>query len=107
SFAGSTLTGGSLAGGSLTGGSLGGGLLDAGAAADVIILDYQPPTPIDAENCAGHFLFGMRASMVESVIVGGKWVMKNRIIAGIDTAQVHERSRKAAEQLWERIRYMP
>jgi putative selenium metabolism protein SsnA len=79
------------------------GAIEQGAAADLIVLDYQPPTPLAAENCAGHVLFGMRSSMVESVMAGGRFIMKDRVIAGIDTAVVAERSRAEANQMWERM----
>ena len=35
------------------------GVLEAGAAADVIVMDYKPFTPLSEENIDGHMLFGM------------------------------------------------
>jgi cytosine/adenosine deaminase-related metal-dependent hydrolase len=31
----------------------------AGAAADVIVVDYDPPTPLTASNINSHLLFGV------------------------------------------------
>ena len=35
------------------------GVLKEGAAGDVIVVDYNPPTQLDASNINGHILFGM------------------------------------------------
>ena len=43
------------------------GKLDAGAPADLIVLDYRPPTDLQADNLAGHLLFGIDRSHVRSV----------------------------------------
>jgi len=77
--------------------------LDKGAAADLAVIDYRPPTPLTAGNLAGHFLFGMRSSMVESVMVGGTWVMKDREFPNVDRQKIYEKSRKAARKLWEKM----
>jgi putative selenium metabolism protein SsnA len=79
------------------------GTLSKGSVADLIVLDYQSPTPMTIKNAAGHFLFGMNSSMVESVMIDGKWVVKNRIVVGIDLQSVYEKSTKAAEKLWRRM----
>lgn len=79
------------------------GTLDRGSAADLAVLDYTPPTPFVKGNLFGHIVFGMRSSMVESVMVEGRWVMKHRQIQGIDEEAVLRRSQKAADRLWKRI----
>ena len=80
------------------------GTLEKGSAADLVILDYQPPTPMTIENLAGHFLFGMNSSMVESVMIDGKWVVKNRVLIGFDVESVYEKSKKVAKKLWEKMK---
>ena len=80
------------------------GTLEKGSAADLVILDYQPPTPMTIENLAGHFLFGMNSSMVESVMIDGKWVVKNRVLIGFDVESVYEKSKKVAKNLWEKMK---
>ena len=39
------------------------GVLKKGAAADVIIADYDPLTPMNESNVNGHILFGMTGEM--------------------------------------------
>jgi putative selenium metabolism protein SsnA len=80
------------------------GRLDAGAPADVVVLDYRPPTPLTADNLAGHLLFGVDRSHVRSTIVAGRFVLRDRAIVTIDEAAVLARARTSAARLWERIR---
>ncbi len=76
------------------------GTFDKGAIADLVVMDYTEPTPMEKDNLLGHYLFGMQSSMVESVMVGGKWVMKNRKIPGIDENRVFAKSQQLARKLW-------
>ncbi|HSD66488.1 MAG TPA: amidohydrolase family protein [Vicinamibacteria bacterium] len=95
-----------LAGGHRLAGALFGlplGRLDAGAPADLVVLDYRPPTPLVAENLAGHVLFGLDRSHVRSTMVAGRFVLRDRRIVTVDEGAVLARARKAAERLWERM----
>lgn len=76
------------------------GTFDQGAIADLVVMNYDEPTPMEKDNLLGHYLFGMQSSMVESVMVGGKWVMKNRKIPGIDEDAIFAKSRQLARKLW-------
>lgn len=77
--------------------------LAAGAPADLIVLDYQSPTPITSENLAWHFAFGINSLAVESVMVNGRFVIRDGVHALDD---VDEQSRKASEKLWARMRQL-
>lgn len=79
------------------------GILEKGAAADLIILDYQPMTPMDECNYNGHILFGMNGSMVTTTIANGKVLMKNRELIGIDEERILSDCREEAEKLWNSI----
>jgi putative selenium metabolism protein SsnA len=76
------------------------GTLEKGTTADLVVMNYNEPTPMKKDNLLGHYLFGMQSSMVESVMVGGKWVMKNRKIRGIDETKIFAKSRQLARRLW-------
>lgn len=80
------------------------GSLDPGAPADLVVLDYRPPTPLDATNLAGHLLFGLDRSHVRSTMVAGRFVLRDRRITNVDEAAVLGRARAAAAALWERMR---
>jgi putative selenium metabolism protein SsnA len=79
------------------------GKLDAGGPADLAVLAYDPPTPLETGNLAGHLLFGIDRSHVRSVLVAGRWVVRDRRLPGLDTAAAFARSQAAARQLWQRI----
>jgi cytosine/adenosine deaminase-related metal-dependent hydrolase len=74
-----------------------------GAAADLLILDYDPPTPITAENLAWHFMLGLSSAHVESVMVDGEFIIRDRQTM-IDQHEVACRARKAGEKLWAKLR---
>ena len=77
--------------------------LDAGGPADLVVLDYHPPTPLTTANLAGHLLFGMDRSHVRSVMVAGRWVVRDRALVGVDGAVVAAEARAAAAALWKRM----
>ena len=54
------------------------GKLEPGAAADVVVTDYVPSTPLTSENAAGHLLFGLHAGHVKHVFVSGRPVVHLR-----------------------------
>lgn len=79
------------------------GTLNAGSGADLIVLDYTPPTPLSESNLPGHFLFGMNSRMVVHTMVNGEWRMWNRELVGIDEEKVMREATKAAKKLWLRM----
>ncbi|HER25166.1 MAG TPA: putative aminohydrolase SsnA [Candidatus Atribacteria bacterium] len=79
------------------------GVLQAGVPADVIVVDYYPPTPINSENAYFHILFGISGDMVDTTIVGGKILMEDREICGIDYQRITKRVREQAEKFWKRF----
>lgn len=79
------------------------GMLVAGGYADLIITDYDPPTPLDESNYYGHVLFGIHGGRVVTTIIHGNVVMKDREIVGVDLDEVHERGRELAQKLWARF----
>ena len=79
------------------------GKLDAGAPADLVVLEYSAPTPLHADNLAGHLLFGVDRSHVAHVMVAGRWVVRERRIVNLDARAVWERARSAAADLWRRM----
>jgi putative selenium metabolism protein SsnA len=78
------------------------GALNSGSVADIVIFDYRPPTPLTKENLPWHFLFGMKASMVESVMIEGRLVVKNRSVVGLDIEEIVKKSSVVAKRIWER-----
>jgi putative selenium metabolism protein SsnA len=79
------------------------GTLEPGAVADIIVLDYTPRTPLVARNVGGHVLFGLTGWMVETVVINGRFVMKEREFTSVDADQVLATARELAENLWSRM----
>ena len=79
------------------------GQLEPGAYADIILVDYQAPTPLTSNNWFGHLLFGFNGGLVDTAIIGGKVIMQGRQLINIDETMVAEKARKLATSLWERF----
>jgi putative selenium metabolism protein SsnA len=79
------------------------GQLIAGAAADIILVDYQPTTPLSAGNLPWHILFGFESSMVTTTICAGRILMQDRQLLTLDEAAITARSRELADQVWSRF----
>jgi putative selenium metabolism protein SsnA len=79
------------------------GVLETGAYADLIVADYDPPTPLLPENVNSHMLFGLTGRAVDTTIINGQVVMKDRKLTTLDEREVCAKSRELAEKLWKRI----
>jgi len=78
------------------------GRLAAGCKADLTICDYDCPTPLEAQNVAGHLAFGMGSRAVHSVMVDGRLVYEDRSFP-FDVAPIYAAARRAASALWKRM----
>ncbi|HEU4356283.1 MAG TPA: amidohydrolase family protein [Actinomycetota bacterium] len=83
------------------------GTLRPRAPADLVVLEYDPPTPVDGDNLAGHWAFGLDARHVRDVVVNGEVVVHDRRLTRAAEAELRGRSREAAEGLWRRIDATP
>jgi cytosine/adenosine deaminase-related metal-dependent hydrolase len=98
------------AGAAFAGGALGEPLLgqiEPGAPADLVVLDYDAPTPLTAGNLASHWLFGISAANVRDVVVDGVVRVRERRIAGEEDDEPLALAAAAAQDLWERMDAVP
>lgn len=80
------------------------GELKEGCAADLAVIDYLPPTPMDASNFAGHLIFGVSQSQVDTTICAGKVLMEGKKLKlDIDEEEVSRKSAELAKKLWGRF----
>jgi putative selenium metabolism protein SsnA len=79
------------------------GQIVTGYLADLILIDYYSPTEINSENIWGHILFGIADAQVDTTIINGKIVMKNKKLIGIDEEEVAAKSREFAKKVWKKI----
>ena len=70
---------------------------------NLVVLDYDTPTPFHPDNFLGHFLFGLESKQVEHVISGGKIIVKDRRMTTVDEEKILSESRIQAERLWKRM----
>jgi putative selenium metabolism protein SsnA len=78
------------------------GRLQPGAAADLMFVDYAPPTPLNADNLPWHILFGFRDSLVTTTIVNGKVLMKDRQLLTLDEKEIAAKALELSSQVWQR-----
>ena len=76
------------------------GVLKAGAAADIIVMDYKPFTPFSDANIDGHMIFGMTGRQCQTTIGNGKVLMLDRELQGIDEEAVNAHILEEAKKLW-------
>ncbi len=79
------------------------GELNVGSAADIVLLDYLPPTPLSDDNFPWHLIFGMDGHHVNSTMVAGRWLMRNHQLLTVDEARIHARARELSPALWNRM----
>jgi putative selenium metabolism protein SsnA len=76
------------------------GSIVPGAEADLIFVDYQPFTPVTADNLPWHIIFGFQDSMVTGTMVAGKLLMKDRQVLSLDEEKIIYQARKLAPDVW-------
>jgi len=78
------------------------GTVKAGAPADLVLWDYDPPTPLVGDNIAGHFAFGMSSRSARTVMVAGSVrILDHRPL--YDDASIEAEARIQASRLWKRM----
>ncbi len=79
------------------------GQLSVGALADIILVDYVPTTPLTAGNFPWHIIFGVDGTGVDTTIVGGQVLMRNKQLLSLDEAEICAKSQELAGKLWKRL----
>lgn len=71
---------------------------------NLVVLDYDTPTPFNRGNFYGHFVFGLDARHVQHVISQGKLVVENRQLLLVDEEKILASAKVQAERLWAKMR---
>lgn len=79
------------------------GRIEPGYAADLILIPYDPPTPMTVTNAMGHMIFGLfRSFLPDTVFIGGKPVLtRGQVPSNVQAS--YRRARDLASALWERV----
>ena len=70
---------------------------------NLMILDYDTPTPINEGNFLGHFFYGMSSGHVRHLISQGKLILKDREHALLNEEEVLAKSKEQAKRLWKKL----
>jgi len=79
------------------------GALAPGQLADIMIPDYLPFTPLNADTFYGHLLFGLSFAPVRTTIARGRVIMNEGQIPHLDEEAIRARCAQRAAGLWSRI----
>jgi len=81
------------------------GVLKAGAAADVVIMDYPAFTPFSEENADGHLLFGMTGKNCRTTVINGRVLYRDREFTEIDEERLNAWTLEQSKKLWEELNH--
>jgi putative selenium metabolism protein SsnA len=79
------------------------GAIYQGGPADLAILDYRPPTPLDENNFLGHLIFGLVDATVDTTVCRGNILMRDKQVLALDEERIAARSRELAPRMWNRL----
>jgi putative selenium metabolism protein SsnA len=79
------------------------GEITPGAYADLVFLDYFPYTPLTAGNLPWQIIFGVDGTHVTTTIVGGRVLMRDRVVLALDEERIAAQAREIAPQVWLRF----
>ena len=71
-----------------------------GGANNLVILNYDSPTPLTQDNFPGHFCYAFDARNVESVISQGRLIVDHGRLASMDEADILAYAKEQARRLW-------
>lgn len=75
------------------------GSLEAGKKADLILIRTDAPHAVPMYNLYSHLVFALKASDVETVVIGGRIVMRNRRLLTLNEAEVLAKAREYAAKV--------
>ena len=80
------------------------GTIAEGSPADIIVIDYDPHTPLTSDTWIGHLVYGISQATVDATICAGKVLMwDGELLLDINEAEIKAKSRELAAGLWNRF----
>jgi cytosine/adenosine deaminase-related metal-dependent hydrolase len=79
------------------------GEIAVGHAADLVILDHRPATPMTQEAVCGQLALGLAEASVAWTLVAGTVLVREGELLGLDLEEVSAHARERAEALWKRM----
>ncbi len=79
------------------------GALAPGQLADIMIPEYLPFTPLNADTFYGHLLFGLSYARVRTTIARGRVIVDEGRLPQLDEDAIRARCAERASRIWSRI----
>ena len=79
------------------------GALAPGQLADIMIPEYLPFTPLNADTFYGHLLFGLSFAPVRTTIARGRVILDEGRLPHLDEEAIRARCAQRASRIWNRI----
>jgi cytosine/adenosine deaminase-related metal-dependent hydrolase len=79
------------------------GALAPGQLADIMIPQYLPFTPLNADTFYGHLLFGLSFAPVRTTVARGRVVLDEGHFPNLDEEAIRMRCAERASRIWGRI----
>lgn len=79
------------------------GAIEAGAPADLCLVDYDAPTKLCASTFDGHLVFGITEAPVLATVSAGRLRAVRGVMVELDAEKIRRRVLSAAEKVWERL----
>mgnify|MGYP001821228645 CR=1 FL=1 len=79
------------------------GSLAAGQLADIMIPEYVPFTPLNADTFYGHLLFGLGFANVRTTIARGRVILDEGQLLHLDEEAIRARCVERATRIWSRV----
>jgi cytosine/adenosine deaminase-related metal-dependent hydrolase len=70
---------------------------------NLVILNYDAPTELTADNFLGHFVYGLNARHVETVIAQGRVIAEWGMVTQVDEREALTFARDMGRKLWEKM----
>ena len=70
---------------------------------NLVILNYDAPTELTSDNFLGHFVYGLDARHIETVIARGRVIVENGKVTQVDESEVLKFAREMGRKLWETL----
>lgn len=79
------------------------GIIAPGSYADIIVIDYNPHTPLNSKNIASHLVYGLIPAKIDTVFINGKKVLDSGRMVSVDEDTIFTKARLVAGRLWKRL----
>jgi putative selenium metabolism protein SsnA len=79
------------------------GALAAGQLADIMVPEYVPFTPLNADTLYGHLLFGLSFSRIRTTIARGRVIVDEGRLPHLDEEAIRACCAERAPRIWSRI----